>query len=312
MIIDLKGELSEKVDDLQQLLKSRPSTHYKVYKIPKRSIGFRLIAQPTKKLKHIQKLIVDLLLNKVKVHKSATAYIKGKNISFNASIHKNSEYLLKLDLENFFNSIKPDMFFKELERQNIRLSNEDTAILEQFCFWNRSKRKNGALVLSVGAPSSPFISNVLMYTFDQELYEFCASKKIAYSRYADDMTFSTKEKNVLLSIHKHVDFLLIKYFSKNLRINDLKVVYSSKAHNRHVTGVTLTNDNEISIGRDKKRLISAMVYNFKNNSLGLDDTHTLQGLIGYAFSIEPDFIKRLQAKYGATILEDINKNLLRT
>ncbi|MHA3511803.1 retron St85 family RNA-directed DNA polymerase [Yersinia enterocolitica] len=311
MIIDLKGELTAKVDNLQQLLKSRPSTHYKVYKIPKRSIGFRLIAQPTKNLKHVQRIIIDLLLNKIKVHENATAYIQGKNISFNASIHQKSNYLLKLDLENFFNSIKPNMFFMELKRQNIHLTYDDTVILEQLCFWNRSKKKNGSLVLSVGAPSSPFISNALMYTFDKELSDFCISHNVSYSRYADDMTFSTKEKNILQTIYKRVEFLLTKYFASNLRVNDSKVVYSSKAHNRHVTGVTLTNDDQLSIGRTKKRLISAMVHKFKNNALDLDDIHTLQGLIGYAYSIEPVFLKRLQTKYGITILEDINKFSLR-
>jgi RNA-directed DNA polymerase len=307
MIIDLKGELTEKVDDLQQLLKSRPSTHYKVYKIPKRSIGFRLIAQPTKKLKHVQRIIVGLLSREIKVHENATAYIQGKNIAFNASIHQNSHYLLKLDLENFFNSIKPNMLFKEFERQNVHLTNDDAFLLEQLCFWNRSKKKNGSLVLSVGAPSSPFMSNALMFTFDKELSDFCSSQNVSYSRYADDMTFSTKEKNILQTVHKQVIFLLSKYFSGNLRINDSKIIYSSKAHNRHVTGVTLTNDNKLSIGRAKKRLISAMVHNFKNNTLAKDDVQTLKGLIGYAHSIEPVFVTMLQKKYGENIIEAINK-----
>ncbi|CAI1727989.1 MULTISPECIES: retron St85 family RNA-directed DNA polymerase [Serratia] len=307
MSIDLESELTEKFADLQQLLKSRPSTHYKVYKIPKRTIGFRLIAQPTKKVKDVQRIIVENLSKIALVHDVATAYIKGRNILYNASLHQDSDYLLKLDLEDFFNSITPDFFFKELERQSISLSINDKFLIEQLCFWNRSKKRNGALVLSVGSPSSPFISNVVMYSFDKKLHGICLAEKINYSRYADDMTFSTKEKDSLKFIHNEVKGLLQEYFGNRILINQSKIVYSSKAHNRHITGITLTNNDKLSMGRDKKRYISSLVYKFKNGQLDFDDIQSLKGLIGYARSIEPVFLLRIQKKYGPSIIEEINK-----
>ncbi|HCN8126267.1 TPA: RNA-directed DNA polymerase, partial [Escherichia coli] len=72
--------------------------------------------------------------------------------------------------------------------------------------------KNGALVLSVGAPSSPFISNIVMSSFDEEISSFCKENKISYSRYADDLTFSTNERDVLGLAHQKVKTTLIRFF----------------------------------------------------------------------------------------------------
>ena len=96
------------------------------------------------------------------------------------------------------------------------------------------------LVLSIGAPSSPLISNFIMYSFDEELVTICLNKKIMYTRYADDITFSTRIKNNLFELPEIISNLL-KEIRKGVEINSKKTIFTSKAHNRHVTGVTLTN-----------------------------------------------------------------------
>ncbi|MCS3433346.1 retron St85 family RNA-directed DNA polymerase [Klebsiella sp. BIGb0407] len=308
MSIDIETTLKKAYPDFEILLKSRPATHYKVYKIPKRTIGHRIIAQPTPRVKAIQSDIIKILKEYVYIHDAATAYVDGRNILDNAQIHQNSVFLLKLDLVNFFNRITPEILFKALSRQGLHISDDNKNILRQFCFWNRSKRKNGALVLSVGAPSSPFISNVVMKSFDEELTSFCESNKINYSRYADDLTFSTNERDVLGLAHQKVKTTLSHFFGTRIIINNNKIVYSSKAHNRHVTGVTLTNDNKLSIGRERKRYISSLVFKFKEGKLSGDDINHLKGLIGFSFNIEPLFIGRLEKKYGKSTIKSIKKH----
>ncbi|ELL4734783.1 retron St85 family RNA-directed DNA polymerase [Salmonella enterica] len=307
MSIDIETTLQKAYPDFDVLLKSRPATHYKVYKIPKRTIGYRIIAQPTSRVKAIQRDIIEILRQHAHIHDAATAYVDGKNILHNAKIHQNSVYLLKLDLVNFFNKITPEILFKALARQHLDISDEDKNILKQFCFWNRSKRKNGALVLSVGAPSSPFISNVVMNSFDEEISSFCKKNKISYSRYADDLTFSTNERDILGLAHQKVKTTLIRFFGTRLIINNNKIVYSSKAHNRHVTGVTLTNNNKLSIGRDRKRYITSLVFKFKEGKLSNVDINHLRGLISFANNIEPTFIERLEKKYGDSTIKSIKK-----
>lgn len=307
MNIDFETTLKKAYPDFEALLKSRPATHYKVYKIPKRTIGYRIIAQPTAQVKAVQRDIIEILKKHAHIHDVATAYIDGKNILDNAKIHQNSAYLLKLDLVNFFNKITPEFFFQALDRQHLDISDNNRNLLKQFCFWNRSKRKNGALILSVGAPSSPFISNVVMNSFDEEISYFCKEKKINYSRYADDLTFSTNERDILGLAHQKVKTTLIHFFGTRLIINNNKIIYSSKAHNRHITGVNLTNNNKLSIGRDRKRYITSLVFKFKEGKLSNVDINHLRGLISFAYNIEPTFIERLEKKYGDSTIKSIKK-----
>ncbi|MBO2630872.1 RNA-directed DNA polymerase [Shewanella algae] len=313
MKLNIEKVLAEKNPNLNigELLASIPSKHYKVYKIPKRTIGFRLIAQPTPKIKNIQRSIIAELAPLLKIHKSATAYIQGKSILDNARVHRASNYLLKLDLENFFNSITPDIFINSLKNQGIELSAKNSNLLIQLLFWNRSRKRNGNLVLSVGAPSSPFISNIIMYDFDKKLYQYCKSIGASYTRYADDLTFSAKEKSVLQRIPNEVKRLLFKEFSNEIRLNNSKTVFSSKAHNRHVTGITLSNNNKLSLGRDRKRYISALVHKFTLSLLDEDDILHLKGLIGLAKFIEPEFIERLESKYGNSFILNLNRYLIK-
>jgi RNA-directed DNA polymerase len=286
----------------KSLLLLTPSKHYKVYQIPKRKLGFRTIAQPTSAVKNFQRKIITLLVSQVKLHDSAMAYREGLSIKDNAEKHKKSTYILKIDFENFFNSLTPRLFFKALDRQSIKYSKNDKHALEETLFWNRSKRANGKLVLSVGAPSSPLISNLVMYSFDQSIQNMCDKKNVIYTRYADDLTFSTNEKGLLIDIFKKTRLILKKEFGKSLQINESKTIFSSKGHNRHVTGVTLTNNNKLSLGREKKRYISALIHKYKFKKLEEGDIEHLKGLISHAQHIEPDFISRMVAKYGKDCL----------
>jgi RNA-directed DNA polymerase len=300
--------LIKEFPELKKLVKETPSTHYKVFKIPKRTIGFRTIAQPTSSLKDIQRSVIGLLLPHVKIHHTAKAYIKKCSIKDNAAVHLNSRYLLKLDFENFFNSITPRIFFRALAEQGVRLPKRDSKILSEILFWNRSKKINAPLILSIGAPSSPLISNIVMYSFDKKIEDICKDLDINYSRYADDLTFSTNKKSILFSLVEMVNQTLQREFEGDININSSKTVFSSKAHNRHVTGITLTNNNKLSIGRIRKRYISALVHKFKTNQLNdATEINHLKGLLGFAYHIEPNFIVRLTKKYGHDIMISIRK-----
>ncbi|EGQ9107117.1 retron St85 family RNA-directed DNA polymerase [Vibrio cholerae] len=307
MDLKLYQYLESRNSNFTNLLRAIPSKHYKVYKIPKKRLGFRTIAQPTPAVKVIQKQIVDYLIPKTSIHTSALAYVSGKGVKDNALQHVKSDYLLKVDLENFFNSITPKMLVKALKHQGIDVSETDIMVLSQFLFWNITKKANGKLVLSIGAPSSPFVSNLVMFAFDQRMSKLCRSRDITYTRYADDLTFSTTHKNILFQHLNEVRKVLKKEFGARLVLNESKTVFSSKAHNRHVTGVTLTNNNKISLGRDKKRYISSLIHKFKLGLLEQEDIYHLQGLISYAKHIEVRFLHKMSSKYGANVLDLIRK-----
>ena len=283
----------------------RSPLKYKVYKIPKRHSGVRVIAQPTPEVKDLQRRLVGFLRTQLTVHPCATAYEPGKGIRENAQQHVNNRYLLKMDFSNFFNSIKPEMFKNALLHDSVEIDDSTLMLLINIFFWCPGKKLSGKLVLSVGAPSSPFISNYVMKKFDQLLSEICAKAGITYTRYADDMTFSTQRENVLFMLKEQIATLLAQSGYENITINESNTVFSSKAHNRHVTGVTLTNDNQLSVGRKNKRYASSLIFRFKLGELSTDETLTLKGLLAHYFHIEPGFKLSMKKKYGIAIINDI-------
>lgn len=279
---------------------------YKVYYIPKRGSGLRMIAQPTKELKDIQRFLVSLLQPNLPVHDKAMAYQFEKSIKDNAELHKKNNYLLKMDFQNFFNKIKPDLFFSKLEKQNIKLNSIDINALKNLLFWKPGKKKSITLILSIGAPSSPFISNFIMYDFDKNIDEWCIENDIVYTRYADDITFSTNTKNLLVTIPKIVKKMLASYVP-GLSINESKTIFTSLAHNRHVTGVTLTSEGKLSIGRERKRMLYSKIHKYSLGILSSEEIKKTKGLISFAEHLEENFILRLRRKYGDEVINKFMK-----
>ncbi|PIT22114.1 retron St85 family RNA-directed DNA polymerase [Snodgrassella communis] len=308
-IIKYADSLEISVENLLMFLLNAPKM-YKVYRIPKRTHGYRVIAQPTKQLKEYQRKFINIFFPYLPVHEYAMAYQKNKNIQQNAEIHKNNSYLLKMDFENFFNSITPALFWNEWENINPYIFDENEKnLFSRLLFWNpnrkRTQREN--LILSIGAPSSPLISNFVMYRFDKLITQYCLDKNINYTRYADDLTFSTNIKNILYQIPVEVSKNLNLLFGNKLRINNSKTVFSSKAHNRHITGITITNNNKLSLGRERKRYIRALVHQYKYAQLEKADIQYLRGLLNFCKSIEVSFIHSLAQKYGNETLKNIMK-----
>lgn len=300
----LSNELSVSEQEISDFIVDAPKK-YKVYTIPKRTSGTRVIAHPAKRLKDYQRAVVKFLEQKIPVHDSAYAYKKNVSIKENAKAHQKFRYLLKMDFQNFFYSIKPDLFFSVLEKHGLMLSDNDCYVLTQILFFCPSKRTNGKLVLSIGAPSSPLVSNCIMFFFDKELTEICLAKGVCYTRYADDLTFSTNQPSILFALPDLVKKLLAGHFYQSITVNERKTVFSSKAHNRHVTGVTINNDGRLSLGRKKKRYISSLIHRFTLNQLGDDDINYLKGLLAFAFYIEPVFKQRMVNKYSAQTIRQI-------
>jgi retron-type reverse transcriptase len=291
----LKKELFLTEFELKRYVSSCPR-RYKRYPIDKRSGGRRIIAQPTPDLKSVQRLLVSQFLEKcLPVHDCATAYQVGKSIVDNAKPHSKNSYLLKMDFKDFFPSIHSrDLCHLLVEQGHISDSDEvELRTISRVFFM----LENEDLVLSVGAPSSPFISNALLYKFDTITSEYCKDHDLSFSRYSDDLTFSTNRKGALFAVPNFIRKTLKAIDHPSLLVNDNKTVFSSKAHNRHVTGITLANDGKLSIGRSKKRSIRTQVFLFSASKLSAEEARSLQGYISFARSVDADFYKALLSKY---------------
>jgi hypothetical protein len=122
--------------------------------------------------------------------------------------------------------------------------------------------------------------------------------KVTYTRYADDIYLSTRVPNVLSDLLKSVESYLSKQSFPKLRINNDKTVFTSRKRLRKVTGLVLTSDRKISIGRHQKRILKSMVLKLIKKELTEVQTAMLQGWIAYVRSVEPTFLFSMQRKYS--------------
>ena len=273
LIETLAHKLNKSEQEVTRFLASAP-LKYKVYKIPKRTSGHRIIAQPSRELKQYQRAFLSLY--QLKIHQVAMAYKEGHSIKDNALVHSKSRFLLKIDLENFFNSISCELFWSVWSQYYAMPNDNEKVLMERLLFWSPSKSASGKLILSIGAPSSPLLSNFFMYQFDELVTQECTKREIKYTRYADDLTFSTNSKGILFDIPQYIAKTLRSLFGDKIIINSRKTVFSSKAHNRHVTGLTIDNHGQLSLGRERKRYIKHLVYQYKQALLDIEDISHLR------------------------------------
>jgi retron-type reverse transcriptase len=278
------------------------SRRYKTYEILKRNGGLRKISHPTPAVKFLQRWVVRNFISRLPVHPNVFSYRRGVGISKNAEVHVAQSYLLKMDFENFFPSIRGEDV-KRLILSNVArppfvdLSSEDIEIIVKLVC------RNGEL--TIGAPSSPAISNAILYNFDEAVLRESVQREISYSRYAADIVFSTNVPNVLVEMKGIVEKLVKEQKFPRLSINDEKTSFTSMKRRRAVTGLILTSEKKISVGRAKKREIKALCHLFRNGGLPVDGVAYLRGYLSFVYSVEPSFIASLRQKFGDEIMNRI-------
>lgn len=276
---------------IERMVKSA-SYHYKEYRIPKRTGGTRTILHPSKKLKALQRWLLANVIDQWPVHPAAMAYRPGQSIFDNAKAHARSKYLLRMDMENFFPSITADDMVAFMTKRPTLFVDWTPEDVEGFCsLVFRAGR------LTIGAPTSPSISNALCIDLDSVLAGISMGHGVVYTRYADDLFFSSKAKQVLYAVEADVNAAVSGLqIPKHLRINAAKTKHSSKRGARRVTGIVLGSDGNPYVSRGMKRNIRSQVN--RVDGLNAHELTKLAGLISYVAGFEPDFLNRLILKYG--------------
>jgi len=200
-----------------------------------------------------------------------------------------------MDIADFFPSIRPADFREHLRAFLPEQFDEvEVKQLELILFW--LKKGERTLRMCIGAPSSPAVSNTIMYRVDQLIQELCDAQAVMYTRYADDLVFSCDTEGVLGEIEKQVTSLVNGSKHPRLRINLEKSVHLSRKQRRTITGVNITPLGDLSIGRQRKRLIRAMISHHVHGTLDREGQNELIGLLGFANDIEPLFAERMWLK----------------
>ena len=256
--------------------------HYHNVLIPKSDGSKRKLSVPDLILKNVQRSIADNILSQYPISKYAKAYKIGSNVVQNAQPHVGKKKILKLDIEGFFDHIlysqvKDIVFYKEKFAEPIRV------LLTMLCYYKES--------LPQGAPTSPAITNIIMYDFDETVGAFCFEKSIAYTRYCDDMTFSGDfDEGEIISFVKE------KLRKLGLFLKNRKTAIIPAFKRQTVTGIVV--NEKLNITKEYKKNIRQEMYYIRKfgldehlNKLGISDKRgyllSLKGRIAFVLQTIP-------------------------
>lgn len=274
-----------------------PSYFYRDFEIAKKNGKKRAISEPLPSLKEIQVWILKDILEKVPVSPFAKAYKPKTSLTENLKFHRNQRKVFTLDLENFFPSIKIDLVEKVF--LELGYSKMVANLLAKLC-----TRDNA---LPQGAPTSPYLSNLIFKEADAIIANYCKQQKIRYTRYADDLSFSGDfdENKLFEKVTNVVEKL-------DLRINKSKTRLMTPDKRQTVTGIVVNNKPQVAF-KKRNALRQAMYYIKK---FGIDEHRVykeikqanylehLLGKINFILQINPKDTEFMEYK---TLLFDLKK-----
>lgn len=212
--------------------------NYEIYKVKKKNGKFRTIYAPNSTLKYIQKQILKVILNEQRISKYAKAYHKGISLKDNALHHIHKKIILKLDIQNFFESINFLTVYTHCF--SIQYFPKPIGVLlTNLCTYQD--------FVPQGAPTSAYISNLVMRNFDEEIGFWCAERGISYTRYSDDMTFSGN-----FNPHQVIEKVRPLLQDLGLKLNNEKTCVVNRSCRQQVTGIVVNEKTQVNASYRKK------------------------------------------------------------
>lgn len=246
-----------------EFLKFMEYPPYEAFRIPKKKGGYRNIESPAPELKRVQRcfcLYLNAGYNRLKpecVH----GFVSGKGkmtrtlgIFSNALPHTGKKFVLNIDIKDFFESISA-AWIKAKLMSHLQLNDHMASVITQLCTYKKH--------LPAGAPSSPILSNIYCLQMDYDLIRFSSIHGLTFSRYADDLTFSSNEiidddiiGNIksILNLHGFV-------------INKNKLRIKTKDQRQTVTGLVV--NKKVNVNRRYRKRLRAILHDIKTNGYAI-------------------------------------------
>lgn len=280
--------------------------HYVRYTIPKRSGGERVILAPKTELKGLQRKILRDMLESIPVSAQAHGFVKTRSIVTNASPHVGRAFVLNMDLKDFF----PSVTFARVRGLFIHwgYSFSVASALALLCTereregFQRSREQYwisvGPRTLVQGAPTSPALANLATWKLDARLRGLAAKHNFAYTRYADDLTFSGDSLDGALRILATARRIIA---AEGFAVHPDKTRLQRRSGQQTVTGMVV--NDKVSVPRAVRRQIRAILHNAEKTGLNAQNHENrehfrtyLHGIIGFIHEANAAEAERLLRK----------------
>lgn len=267
------------------------NTLYKEKQINKSDGSYRNLNVPRHLLKSVQTQILKVLLVQHPISDATHGWVKNHSRFTCLHQHLSNKYLLTCDIEDYFDNIKYTSIYN-IYNKKINCSPNVARLLtilttHKYC-------------LPQGAPTSPYLANIYLYSFDEYLKKFTHKRRIVYTRFGDDLIFSANyDIEGMLFVVKN---LLLKY---RLRIVPKKTTFSTDLNYRTtILGLIVTD--KLSVPKKERKLIEAILFNIQKT--GFEEQNREQ-IINFKQSIQGKINQVLTAnnKHATKLLRYFKK-----
>lgn len=291
-------------------------THYIQFTVPKRSGGLRTLSAPHRKLAKVQQWILRTILDKLATQPAAHGFVKSRSILTNAREHAGKQIVVNCDLENFF----PTITFPRVRAvfQRCGYSPAVATLLALLC--TEAPRKQvqyagqtyyvaiAARGLPQGACTSPALSNQVARRLDKRLQGIATKLNLAYTRYADDLTFSGNEE-----FQERTGYLLarIRHIAQDegFAVNEAKSRILRRNTSQEVTGLVVNERPKVP--RKTVRRLRAILHGARKTGLAAQNregrTHFhswLRGMISFVAMSQPALGVKLQTEMAELLTKE--------
>ena len=281
--------------------------HYTAFAIPKRSGGYRVLYAPKPRLKAAQQWIRREILAKTHASEAAHGFVETRSILTNAAPHAGKDIVVTLDLEHFFASVTYRRVRGIL--QSLGYGEEVAIPLAMLCTVKPAEKVREFVggqrhrMLPQGAPTSPALANLACRHLDARLDGLAAKFGCAYTRYADDLTFSGDEA-FEKSLKRFLPLLRRIIAAEGFRVNRKKVHFARSGARQQVTGLVVNDGPRVP--RAYRRRLRAILHNARKTGLDAQNrdkhphfAHALRGRIEFVRSTHPQLATQLLAELKA-------------
>lgn len=234
-----------------------PKKRYKRFTIPKKSGGVREISAPVKGLKCMLTYLNVVFQSMYEPTEAAMGFVAGRSIADNAAVHVGKYYVFNTDLKDFFPSIQQPRLWAVLQLKPFSLNKELASVIAGLCCMQNA---NGDGVLPQGSPCSPILTNIICRQLDRRLTGLAKRFNLKYTRYADDITFSS-DYNVFQDDSEFMNEFKRIIADQHFIFNDKKTRLQRSNERQEVTGLVV--NEKVNVVREYVRDIRNMLYIWK-------------------------------------------------